>query len=123
MCCQYIGVFKLVVTYLPNVVAILYFIAFIRSSYSCSLMFWFHDCSDKCKLTDKICRVIMKLASTVILTVQDCIIQFHIPYFLHCKMCLIKKMKLIKSTSHGLGRLVWRSVLREKLGVIKGRLM
>jgi hypothetical protein len=79
MCCQRIGVFKKVLPYLPNFVAVLYYNAFIRSIYSYGLMFWFHnDRSGRYKLIDKIGHVILKLASNCNLTVLDFVKRFRI---------------------------------------------
>ena len=79
MCCQRIGVFKKVLPYLPNFVTVMYFNAFIRSSYSYGLMFWFHNNrSGRYKLIDKIDHLIYKLAFTCNLTVQDFVNRFHI---------------------------------------------
>jgi hypothetical protein len=79
ICCQRIGVFKKVLPYLPNFATVLYFNAFIRSSYSYGLMFWFHnDRSGIHKLINKIDRVILKLAFICNLTVQDFVKRYHV---------------------------------------------
>jgi hypothetical protein len=56
--------FKKVLPFLPSFVCVLYYNAFIRSSFSYCLMFWFHnDRSGRCKLINKIDHLIVKLAS------------------------------------------------------------
>jgi hypothetical protein len=69
--------FQKVLPYLPNFVAIWYYNAFIRSNYSYSLIFLFHnDRSGRYKLIDKIYHVTLKLASNCNLTVLDFVNRF-----------------------------------------------
>jgi hypothetical protein len=71
--------FQKVLPYLSKFVAVLYCNAFIRSSYSYNLMFWFHnDRSGRHKLIDKIAHVILKLASNCNWTELDIVNRFRI---------------------------------------------
>jgi hypothetical protein len=91
-CCQRIGMFKKVLPYLSNDVALLYYNAFIRSRFSYCLMFWIHNNrSGRYKLFDKIDNVIYLLANRCGLTVDDYVTETGICNVLKtCKLqCII----------------------------------
>jgi len=63
LCCQRIGMFKKVLPYLPHYVVLLYYNAFIVSSFSYATMFWFNNNrSGRYKLVNKINNLISTLA-------------------------------------------------------------
>jgi hypothetical protein len=76
-CCQRIGLFKKVLPFFTNNVALLYYNAFIRSGFSYCLMFWFNnDRSGRFKLIDKINHLVALLAKRRSLSVLDFINKF-----------------------------------------------
>jgi hypothetical protein len=71
-CCQRIGMFKHVLPYLTNDVALLYYNAFIKSCFSYCLMFWIHNVrSGRYKLIKKIDCLIELLAKRKGLNVTE----------------------------------------------------
>jgi hypothetical protein len=72
LCCQRIGVFKKLLPYLPNYVVPLYYNAFVKSSFSYCLMFWFNnDRSGRNKLIYKIDTLLSKLINRLHLCVNN----------------------------------------------------
>jgi Reverse transcriptase (RNA-dependent DNA polymerase) len=71
-CCKRIGVFKKIISFLPNSVSVLYYNAFIRSCFSYGLLFWFNNNrSGRWKLIYIINRLIALLAARFKLSVHD----------------------------------------------------
>jgi hypothetical protein len=63
ICCQRIGMFKKVLSYLPKHVVLLYYNAFVKSCFSYCICFWFNNNrSGKYKLINKIDKLISLLA-------------------------------------------------------------
>jgi hypothetical protein len=76
LCCQRIGIFKRVLSYLPSSVVPMYYNAFIRSCFAYCITYWFNnDRSGKYKLINKIDNLILFLSKKLNLTVPDFCLQ------------------------------------------------
>jgi hypothetical protein len=74
-CCKRIGLFKKIISFLPNSVSVLYYNAFIRSCFSYGLLFWFNNSrSGRWKLISVIDRLIALLAVKHKLSVHDFVV-------------------------------------------------
>jgi hypothetical protein len=79
MCCQRIGMFKKIMSYLPKFVIVMYYNAFIKSCFSYGALFWYNnDRSGRCKLDRKIENLISFLAKYSRCNVTDFIRNNHI---------------------------------------------
>ena len=79
LCSQRIGVFKKVLSYLPNDVAILYYNSFVKSCFSYCTVFWFNNVhTSRQKLVDKIEKIIAVLANKSKLTFNQFVKFMHI---------------------------------------------
>ena len=66
LCCQRIGMFKKVLPFLPSHVILMYYNAFILSSFSYCIMFWFNnDRSGRYRLINKVNNLIMYVTNRI----------------------------------------------------------